>query len=85
MRRILRTQNLGRMRIEGNHNWRSILGMGMSSRSRYDCLMPEVDAVKGPNREEKGAGQVRQVGNGMKEFHQRRALDGLAVSPSSTP
>jgi len=85
MRRILRTQDLGRMRIEGNHNWRSILGMGMSSRSRYDCLMPKMHAVEGPNREEKRAGQVRQVGNGMKEFHQRRALDGLAVSTSSMP
>jgi len=71
MRRILRTQDLGRMRIEGNHNRRSILGMGMSRGSRNDRLMSEMDTVERADGEEERAGQVRQVGNGMKDFHQR--------------
>src|SRR5437763_2834562 len=72
MRRIFRTQNLGRMRIEGNHNRCSIPGMGMSSGSRYDCLMPKVDAVEGADGEEKRTGQLREIGSGMQDFHQEQ-------------
>jgi len=35
------------MRIEGNHNGHSILGMGMSGGSRNDRLMSEMHAVEG--------------------------------------
>ena len=63
MRRILRTQNLGRMRIEGNHDGHSVLGMGVSRGSRNDRLMSEMHPVEGADGEEKRAGQLREIGD----------------------
>src|SRR2546423_648346 len=69
MWRIFRSQNLGRMRIEGHYHRRSLFRMGMSGGSRNDRLMPEVDAIKCADREKNRAGQARQLGNGAEDFH----------------
>ena len=69
MRGILWSQNLGRMRIEGDNNRGSIFGMGMSRGSGDDGLMTEMHAVEGANGKEEGAFQLREIGRGTEDFH----------------
>src|SRR3977135_2305595 len=54
MGRILWPQNFGRMGIESDTNWRSILRMGMPRRSGDDSLVTEVHAIKRADGEKKG-------------------------------
>src|SRR5438094_10161284 len=70
MRRILWPQNLGRMRIEGNNDRSSIFGMGMPRRGGDDGLMTEMHSVESANGKKERTLQFRQLGNGMKDFHQ---------------
>ena len=70
MRRILWSQNLGWMGIEGDHNRGSIFGMGMSRGSGNDCLVTEMHAVEGADGEEDRTLQLREVGRGTQDFHQ---------------
>jgi len=69
MRRILWSQNLGRMRIEGDNNRSSIFGMGMSRGSGDNGLMTEMHAVERADGKEEGAFQLREIGCGTKDFH----------------
>ena len=46
VRRILRSQNLRRVRIKGNNNRHSAGVLSVSRRSGNDCLMTEVHAIE---------------------------------------
>ena len=70
MWRIVRPEDLGRMRVEGYDYGRSLLGMGMPRGSGNDCLVSEVNAIECADRDKKRAGKFGEVGNGMKKFHQ---------------
>ena len=69
MRRILWSQNLGRMRIEGHHYGSSIFGMRMPRGSGDDCLVTEMHAVKRADGEEERTLQLCEIGRGMEGFH----------------
>src|SRR5215468_6820285 len=53
---FVRSQYFFRVRIKRDYDRRSICRTSMFSRSRYDCLMPEMDAVEDTDREKERAG-----------------------------
>ena len=58
------------MRIEGNHDRRSIFGMGVPRGSGDDSLVTEMHTVERADGEKEGTVQLREIGRGMENFHQ---------------
>jgi hypothetical protein len=69
MRRVIRPQNLHRMRIEGDDDRRAARFFCVSGRSGNHSLMAEVNAIENANRKEERAGQSGQVADGTKDVH----------------
>jgi hypothetical protein len=61
------------MRVECDHDRRSVGRPGVFGGSRDDRLMAEMNAVEDANGEKERAWQARQFGNGPENFHQLKS------------
>ena len=66
VRRVIRPQHFGRMRIERNHDRRSSGFLRVLRRSGNDGLMAEMNAIERANGEKERAGQSREIGDRTK-------------------
>src|SRR6266478_3707904 len=73
MRRGFRPQYFFGVGIERDHDGRSAGRLSVFGGGRDDCLVTEMDAVEYSNREEYWATQIRESGNGSKNFHQMKS------------
>src|SRR5256885_14432990 len=71
MWRALRSQHFFRMRIEREHDRRSIRRARVFGRSGDDRLMSAVNAVENADREKERSLQSLELGNRSQDFHCR--------------
>src|SRR4030095_4764911 len=69
MRRVLRSQHLHWVWIEGHTHRSSILRFGMARGSGNDRLMTAVDAVENADRKEKRTAQLGEFWDRSENFH----------------
>jgi len=69
MRRGFRSQYLFWMRVECDHDRRSVGGPGVFGGSRDDGLVAEMDAVEDADGEKEWAGQIGQLRNRAQDLH----------------
>ena len=74
-RRGLRSQNFFRVRVEGDDDRCTLFSAGVVGRSGNDRLMSAMNAVKNADGEKEGTGQARELGDGMKNFHQEEKCE----------
>lgn len=60
MRRVIRTQHFGRMRIERNDHWCATCIFGVARGSGNDCLMTKMHTIEDADGEEKGTWEARK-------------------------
>ena len=69
MRRVIRTQHFGRMRVERNDHRCATCVFGVARGSGNDRLMTEMHAVEGADGEEERPGKLAQFRNRAQDSH----------------
>ena len=71
MRRVVRPQYLGRMRIERHDQRRAVGRLCVRRGSGNDRLMAEMNAVEDPDGQKERTGQLAEFGDGIECFQKR--------------